>query len=301
MADTFTTRLSLTKPEVGASTDTWGTKLNANFDSVDGLFDAGPALKVVNGGTGATTAGSARTNLGLGTMATQDAGAVAITGGSVVTGSMQVTAATPVNWFYETGASADEKYWRLVTSGGTFYLQTNNDALSGGASPVAIDRTGTTVDSITLTATTVAVAGALTVSGSLTVGGALVSDSGSFTATLASATSGGTTYATGTAYWARAGKQVTLTFPASFKSGSLSGQTFAFVRGLPAGIRSACTTNQTVSVPLEDENTYLTGLMEVFSGSVDYMRVYTASGTYGFSGTNPGLYDNATITYRIAD
>ena len=34
------------------------------------------------GGTGATTASDARTNLGLGTMATQDASAVAITGGT---------------------------------------------------------------------------------------------------------------------------------------------------------------------------------------------------------------------------
>lgn len=95
MADTNTTNLNLVKPEVGASSDTWGTKINTNLDSIDGLFDAGPVLKVAKGGTGASTASGARTNLGLGGLAVLNAvGSTEITDGSVGTAELADGAVT---------------------------------------------------------------------------------------------------------------------------------------------------------------------------------------------------------------
>lgn len=71
-------------------------KLESALDETYNSSGVSIPLAVVSGGTGATTASGARTALGLGTIATQDASAVAITGGTwnsgTIGGTTQATA-----------------------------------------------------------------------------------------------------------------------------------------------------------------------------------------------------------------
>ncbi len=124
MADTTTTNYSFTMPEVGASEDTWGTKLNANWSSIDSTLksvsDVANAAAATLGDLG-VTATAAELNYvdGVTSNIQTQLNSKLASGGTIASATITTLTSTTANI-----TTIDLGNWTITESAGVLYFAT---------------------------------------------------------------------------------------------------------------------------------------------------------------------------------
>lgn len=172
MADTVTPKLGMTKPEIGASNNTWGTKLNGNFDILDGKVvyntaqwsftlgdgnpasSAGPLIITRYGNDGLRINDPLTINRQTGVIFAANGIALALVGAPPTPPAGQISLFAdsygnvmyikPDGLVYFLGTPPGSIGWTAANSADTGWVLCNGQAISRVANPYLFARIGTT-------------------------------------------------------------------------------------------------------------------------------------------------------------